>query len=680
MPPRPADQFLYERRGPWPQPSPHAGWQLAPAVLALPREEQADFDEHVGLRIALQVYLDPVLRARCWLKARSKLERVSPADFVSLLTRGAFSRFLNPHLDPWDRETFAEVLGEVEAGEGELFKVDFTAMAQVRPFAGMHVAPTVTLLRRSNGRFEPLAIAIAPGPGDAPAEGASWSDAGAGWVVLRPRDPAWDLAQYFVLQGASNHLILLVHPQLHFPMDAVNAVSKTVLTRDHLLLRLLLPHTRFTLPLDKGVLERDDIVLGDTLDDRGRLYDALRARGERRRDLALLAGARFGMPRGMLALERLLEGRPDDDTDDLRAPFVAPKDQLVGLNVIGYSGIPGNSSYPRATFPSPPRPIHSDYGEFLERYYEEIRAFVGEVVAALEIAVEGPNAAEARLALEQGWLAPDEGDALRRRADEAGRRLVDLLHERPLPSAAFAALRLEHATARQEALALRMGSLEPDEAAKLRARARREGRSLAAVALEQGAVGREAADWLERADDDAEQVRRWAEYLAPWIQAYPEGTPDLLREVARGRRGLPDRDHLADFIARYIWTVSVGHAADHWSLVNQISLAKAPLRLRVPAPRGPELPGPQLPGDGLDRDALVTVGDMARTWFANEVFFEPTTVTRLCETRYVFDGLPIARQLSAANDRFLAGLRAAAAGIPAGEFVPLQEISASIQY
>ncbi len=669
---RAPEDFLYDRRGPWPQPSPHAGWELAPAVLNLPSEEQEDFDVNVGRRIGRQVYLDPVLRARSWWRARRKLEPVSLSEFIALLTTGAFSRFLNPTLDPWDRETFAEVLATVPPEDGPVFKVDFRAMVEIEPFPGMYVAPTVTLLQRREEQFHAVAIAIGRADGDRHGPGATWR-----YTILRPVDPTWELAQYFVLQGAANHLILMVHPRLHFPMDAINAVSKTVLPRDHLLLRLLLPHTRFTLPLDKGVLERDDVVLGEReAAPHGILLDALRDRNEARRDLLLLAGLRDAVPRtATVLLQEVLERREDDDTDDLRAPFVASKDHLLRLIAIGYAGLPGNSSYPAYAYPTPPPPVHSVYGEYLERYYAVIEGFVREVLGYLHIDLRGSNAAEAALAVSRGWLEPDQAEPLRRRADEEGRRVVELLHGYPLAPEDFAALHLEGASQRQVELAVSRGWLTGERAADLRMQARLAGRSLGEVAVQLNALDPGRGAWLARLDDDAELVRRWAEYLRPWIRAFPEGQPNLLEEIARGRRGPPGRDYLAELVARYMWDVSVAHAADHWSLVYQLSLGKAPLRLRVPPPSGREHPG-----GALDRDALVTRGDMARTWFANEVFFKPVTVTRLYEVDYPFGQLPLERQLREANRALQERLRDVAAAIPAGAFIPLEEISASIQY
>jgi hypothetical protein len=81
-------------------------------------------------------------------------------------------------------------------------------------------------------------------------------DASAGKdVCVRPGDPAWDLAKLYLLQGAAYHVQFVVHPALHFPMDAVNAITKSAVPVTHPLLQLLLPHSGYQLPLDHAVLE-----------------------------------------------------------------------------------------------------------------------------------------------------------------------------------------------------------------------------------------------------------------------------------------------------------------------------------------------------------------------------------------------------------------------------------------
>src|SRR5262249_36767027 len=71
---------------------------------------------------------------------------------------------------------------------------------------------------------------------------------------------AWNLAKIYALQGAAYHMLFVVHPALHFPMDSVNAITKTAVPHIHLLFQLLYPHTAYQLTLDNAVLEGPSLL------------------------------------------------------------------------------------------------------------------------------------------------------------------------------------------------------------------------------------------------------------------------------------------------------------------------------------------------------------------------------------------------------------------------------------
>ena len=107
----------------------------------------------------------------------------------------------------------------------------------------MYACTTVVLVEDRGGDKTPKAIYVEPKNSDEDA------------VVLDPEDgKAWALAKSFVLQGATYKLILSEHALLHFPFDSINAISKTALPKNSILLQLLLPHLDFTLVLDNAVL------------------------------------------------------------------------------------------------------------------------------------------------------------------------------------------------------------------------------------------------------------------------------------------------------------------------------------------------------------------------------------------------------------------------------------------
>ncbi len=96
-------------------------------------------------------------------------------------------------------------------------------------------------------------------------------------LLVRPGDKAWNLAKAYALQGAAYHGLFVVHPTLHFPMDSVNAITKTAVPMIHPLFQALLPHTAYTLPLDNAVLEGAWTVVNDKVHETW--FDPLTATG-----------------------------------------------------------------------------------------------------------------------------------------------------------------------------------------------------------------------------------------------------------------------------------------------------------------------------------------------------------------------------------------------------------------
>lgn len=125
---------------------------------------------------------------------------------------------------------------------------------------------------------------------------------------------------------------MVVHPLQHFPLDSINAITKTALPKKHTLFKLLYPHLRFTLALENAVLNFKMSLLHD------------------------------------------------DKWWKTYAPFPGAYDSIRDLLVEGYRGIHNNDSYPPYTYPRRPPKIFSGYGKFLDAYYETIYNFVLEVV------------------------------------------------------------------------------------------------------------------------------------------------------------------------------------------------------------------------------------------------------------------------------------------------------------
>ncbi|MDP3286247.1 MAG: hypothetical protein Q8M56_17595, partial [Desulfobacterales bacterium] len=94
---------------------------------------------------------------------------------------------------------------------------------------------------------------------------------------VHPGDPAWNLAKAYALQGASYIGLFVVHPALHFPMDTVNAITKTAVPHTHPLFQLLAPHSTYALAVNNAVLETEDGVLSSNPP--GTWFDPLTATG-----------------------------------------------------------------------------------------------------------------------------------------------------------------------------------------------------------------------------------------------------------------------------------------------------------------------------------------------------------------------------------------------------------------
>ncbi|PIK16183.1 hypothetical protein [Halobacteriovorax sp. JY17] len=306
---RPKD-FLYGRKGPWPQPSPDHPFGESPAVLKIPLREILDWWIFVGLRYVVTLLLTPFIYI--YYLFNRGLVSVSDKEFNSYLTKSMMSKFLSHQLDKSDLNHFKDYINEDET----YLITDLSPVEVVDTFEGIFVSPSKTLLELRDGKYVVKCIYI-----DDSKE------------IFTPKDgEGWELAKYFVLQGAALCATLVEHPSLHFPLDSINAITKTALPKEHILFKLLYPHLRFTLQLENAVLTYKTSLLQ----------------------------SKWWMP---------------------YAPYPGPYDGLRELLVCGYKGMIGNKSYTGYQFYRRPRKIYSEYGDFLNLYYDTIHDFVSEVLA-----------------------------------------------------------------------------------------------------------------------------------------------------------------------------------------------------------------------------------------------------------------------------------------------------------
>jgi hypothetical protein len=333
--------FLYRHQGPCPQVSRDHPFGQAPEVLNIPDEEWADWRENVE-----EYYVSNAVKFGLDASAFSiehftesglvGYAEIDDPAFTETLSEGLYSKFLCPTLDPIDVNRFGPFLTAPDHDQYEYFKSDYSCMLVIeQPWSDEFVAPTVVLLRRpKNGdpyAYQVLCIALA-----------YWDSDKFVWLraPLTPKDgEAWRLAKYFVLQGAAHRINLIDHTEVHFPEDAINAITKTVLPSSNLVLQLLHPHFRLTLPVNNTVLE-----------------------GQRS-----LISRRTWYP---------------------WSPFVAKGKEVRKLLPFGWYGsryafTEVNSAYPPYQFALAPRALPSRYGAFIAAYHAPIRAFVRNVVEQL---------------------------------------------------------------------------------------------------------------------------------------------------------------------------------------------------------------------------------------------------------------------------------------------------------
>ncbi len=235
----PAPQRPPGVEGMWPQ-EPVFHPDIYPAVLHLDRRETRDHVRANALRYLGQVAsLTPGAAWRAL--GRPRVWPLDDALFSRILTETSLAQHVRHALSDDDRASFG---ARCDGCVDDLAKVD---LSQVRPgpaLARVRLAPTVTLLRRAaDGRYAALAIRV--------------NDA-----VFTPADgAAWALARYQVLSGMHVQHTVIVHPRLHFPGDVINAVTRSALPAGHLLARLLRPHTRLSLGLDRAVTHHRRSVL-----------------------------------------------------------------------------------------------------------------------------------------------------------------------------------------------------------------------------------------------------------------------------------------------------------------------------------------------------------------------------------------------------------------------------------
>ena len=305
----PPESFLYNRSGPWPQPSANHPLGEVPAVLHLPFSETFNWWMKVGSRYLKDlVFYTP--RALWKAFTFGGLKKMSDEEFTNYFFESCYAKYLTDELSFNVRKVFAAYIDKSKT----YYVVDFSAMELLKPVGELHCEKSMTLFEVSGSSAYPIAINLRD------------------YVVDRTDGDLWELGKYVAMQGASNHINVAEHPKLHFPMDAINAVTKTAVPMDHILFQLLIPHFEITLKLDYQVLNNPTSLLEN----------------------------KWWMIYG---------------------PFPATSESLRDLMVVGYCGIKGNPSYPKYSYPlNGPKKVHSNFGKFHEAYYPAYLEFAKNIL------------------------------------------------------------------------------------------------------------------------------------------------------------------------------------------------------------------------------------------------------------------------------------------------------------
>ncbi len=153
-------------------------------------------------------------------------------------------------------------------------------------------------------------------------------------------------------------------------------------------------------------------------------------------------------------------------------------------------------------------------------------------------------------------------------------------------------------------------------------------------------------------------VKRWADYVNMHVPDFPTG--DLIFK----------EDNLVRALTSYLFIVTVGHSVDHFNY-GSLDKREIPLRLRqaVPANKKTKM---------KNRKKLCNPIDLMKYYMADTLFFSPTTVTSLINTKYKFTD----PTLKSAVQEFKVELKNAEKELleKGIKYMPLNKIAASIQF
>jgi len=164
----------------------------------------------------------------------------------------------------------------------------------------------------------------------------------------------------------------------------------------------------------------------------------------------------------------------------------------------------------------------------------------------------------------------------------------------------------------------------------------------------------------------------WADYINQWVPDFPKGH-EIFEETKTGYkiRNIEEENILAKAISSVVWDLSIGHAVDHYDY-STININHMPFIIRVPPPASKNIPP-------IDRKAMIGWWDIFKHKYERQMFFVARNVTLLKDVRYNFNK-PNEGALRQLNDQFLKDLHETEKNLTVYNYIPLDQISRSIQY
>ncbi|KAI9146013.1 lipoxygenase [Paraphysoderma sedebokerense] len=173
------------------------------------------------LTCAILIVVRGALRSR-------KVRFLSDDEFGDYIANSLFSQYLarKEPTEPDGEVTYVLTLDEIQG---------------IPTFNGIFACGTETIFKRSpNGKLHPVSITLL--------------DNGCRFYPTTKPEWKWTLSKTFVMQGLVYITIAARHPQLHFPLDAINVITKRIIPPSHPLYKLLFPHYRYTMVLGTNVI------------------------------------------------------------------------------------------------------------------------------------------------------------------------------------------------------------------------------------------------------------------------------------------------------------------------------------------------------------------------------------------------------------------------------------------